>query len=112
MVSAAESDEVCSVGFFEEGLFLFSGSGRVLSSQARMGFTTTAFLLVGWVQRESTNPRGRWVELLQSRVSLLNQLARCREGCSARAPTRFELPSSRRARRLLTIFGARRHRVG
>ena len=27
MVSAAESDEVCSVGFLEEGLF-FSGSGR------------------------------------------------------------------------------------
>ena len=29
MVSAAESDEVCSVGFLEEGLFFFSGSGRV-----------------------------------------------------------------------------------
>ena len=28
MVSAAESDEVCSVGFLEEGFF-FSGSGRV-----------------------------------------------------------------------------------
>ena len=28
MVSAAESDEVCSVGFLEEGLFFFSGSGR------------------------------------------------------------------------------------
>ena len=26
MVSAAESDEVCSVGFFEEGLFFFLGS--------------------------------------------------------------------------------------
>ena len=26
MVSAVESDEVCSVGFFEEGLFFFSGS--------------------------------------------------------------------------------------
>ena len=39
------------------------------------------------MQRGSTNPRGRCVELLQSRVLLLNQLARCREGCSARAPT-------------------------
>ena len=29
MVSAAESDEVCLVGFLEEGLFFFSGSGRV-----------------------------------------------------------------------------------
>ena len=29
MVSAAESDEVCSVDFLEEGLFFFSGSGRV-----------------------------------------------------------------------------------
>ena len=29
MVSAAESDEVCSVGFIEEGLFFFSESGRV-----------------------------------------------------------------------------------
>ena len=29
MVFAAESDEACSVGFFEEGLFFFSGSGRV-----------------------------------------------------------------------------------
>ena len=29
MVSAAESDEVCSVGFFEEGLIFFPGSGRV-----------------------------------------------------------------------------------
>ena len=29
MVSAAESDEVCSVGFLEEGFFFFSGSGRV-----------------------------------------------------------------------------------
>ena len=29
MVSAVESDEVCSVGFLEEGLFFFSGSGRV-----------------------------------------------------------------------------------
>ena len=28
MVSAAESDEVCSVGFLEEGLFFFSGSGH------------------------------------------------------------------------------------
>ena len=28
MVSAAESGEVCSVGFFEEGLFFFSWSGR------------------------------------------------------------------------------------
>ena len=28
MVSAAESDEVFSVGFLEEGLFIFSGSGR------------------------------------------------------------------------------------
>ena len=28
MVSAAESDEVCSVGFLEEGLLFFSGSGR------------------------------------------------------------------------------------
>ena len=64
------------------------------------------------MQRVSTNPMGRWVELLQSRVSLLNQLARCREGCSARAPTGFELLSSCRARRLLTVFGARRHRVG
>ena len=29
MVSAAASDEVCSVGFLEKGLFFFSGSGRV-----------------------------------------------------------------------------------
>ena len=29
MVSAAESDEVCSVGFLEESLLLFSKSGRV-----------------------------------------------------------------------------------
>ena len=29
MVSAAESDEVCSVGFMEEGLIFFSVSGRV-----------------------------------------------------------------------------------
>ena len=29
MVSAAESDEVCSVGFLEEDLFLFPGSVRV-----------------------------------------------------------------------------------
>ena len=29
MVSAAELDEVCSVGFLEEGLFFFSGSGHV-----------------------------------------------------------------------------------
>ena len=64
------------------------------------------------MQRGSTNPRGRWVELLQSRGSLLNQLARCREGCSARAPTGFELLSSCRAWRLLTVFGARHHRVG
>ena len=42
------------------------------------------------MQRGSTNPSGRWVELLQSRVSLLSQLAHCREGCSARAPTGFE----------------------
>ena len=28
IVSAAESDEVCSVGYLEEGLFFFSGSGR------------------------------------------------------------------------------------
>ena len=28
-VSAAESDEVCSVGFLEEDHFFFSGSGRV-----------------------------------------------------------------------------------
>ena len=28
MVSAAESDEVCSVGFLEEGLLFFSGSAR------------------------------------------------------------------------------------
>ena len=28
MVSAAESDEVCSVGYLEEGLFFLSGSGR------------------------------------------------------------------------------------
>ena len=28
MVSAAESDEVCSVGFLEEGLFFFSESSR------------------------------------------------------------------------------------
>ena len=56
--------------------------------------------------------KGRWVELLQSQVLFLNQLARCREGCSARAPTGFELLSYCRARRLLTVFGARRHRVG
>ena len=36
MVSAAESDEVCSVGFLEECLFFFSGSGREKSSQASM----------------------------------------------------------------------------
>ena len=29
MVSAAESDEVSSVGFLEDGLFFFSGLGRV-----------------------------------------------------------------------------------
>ena len=29
MVSAAESDEVCSVSFFDEGLFFFAESGRV-----------------------------------------------------------------------------------
>ena len=29
IVSTAESDEVSSVGFFEEGFFFFSGSGRV-----------------------------------------------------------------------------------
>ena len=29
MVTAAESDEVCSVGFLEEGLIFLSGSGRV-----------------------------------------------------------------------------------
>ena len=29
MVSKSESDEVCSVGFLEEGFFFFSGSGRV-----------------------------------------------------------------------------------
>ena len=29
MVSAAESDEVCLIGFLEEGLFFFSGSGLV-----------------------------------------------------------------------------------
>ena len=63
------------------------------------------------MQRGLTIPRGRWVELLQSRVSLLNQLAPCREGCSAQAPAGFELLSSCRARRLLTVFGARRHRV-
>ena len=60
------------------------------------------------MQRGSTNPSGRWVELLQSRVSLLNQLARC----SARALTGFELLSSCRTQGLLTVFGARRHRVG
>ena len=64
------------------------------------------------MQRGSTNPMGRRVELLQSRVSLLNQLARCREGCSARAPTGFELLFFCRARRLLTVFGARRYLVG
>ena len=37
MVSAAESDEVCSVGILEEVLFIFLGLGRVQSSQARMG---------------------------------------------------------------------------
>ena len=55
------------------------------------------------MQRGSTIQRGRWVELIQSRVLPLNQLARCREGCSARAPTGFELLSSCRARRMLTI---------
>ena len=29
MVSAAESDELCSLDVLEEGLFFFSGSGRV-----------------------------------------------------------------------------------
>ena len=89
---------------------LLLGVGSCIKQSSEDGRVTTAFLLGGWVQRGSTNPRGCWVELLQSRVSLLNQLARCREGCSARAPTGFELLSSCRARRLLTVFGARRHR--
>ena len=93
-------------------LLLLIGVGSCIKQSSEDGWATNAFLLGGWVQRWSTNPRGRWVELLQSRVSLLNQLARCREGCSARAPTGFELLSSCRARRLLTVFGARRHRVG
>ena len=42
------------------------------------------------MQRGSTNPRGRWVELLQSRISLLNQLARCRE--------RLQCPGTHRIR--------------
>ena len=106
MVYAAESDEVCSVGFLEEGLFFFSGSCRVWSSQARMGERRLPFFSADECSA------GRWVELLQSRVSLLNQLARCREGCSARASKGFELLSSCRARRVLTVFDARRHRVG
>ena len=67
------------------------GVGSCIKQSSEDGSATTAFLLGGWVHRGSTNPRGRWVELLQSRVSLLNQLARCREGCSAHAPTGFEL---------------------
>ena len=63
------------------------------------------------MHRGSTNPRERWVELFHSRVSHLIQLSRCREGCSARAPTGFELPSSCRARRLLTVFVARAIRL-
>ena len=97
---------------FWGGPLLLLGVGSCIIQSSEDGWATTAFLLGGWVQRGSTNPRGRWVELLQSRVSLLNQLARCREVCSARAPTGFELLSSCRARRLLTVFGARRHRVG
>ena len=37
MVSAADTDEVCSVGFLEEGIFYFSVSGRAYGNQARMG---------------------------------------------------------------------------
>ena len=36
MVSAAKSDEVCSVGFLEEGLFFFSGSGHVIIELVRV----------------------------------------------------------------------------
>ena len=97
---------------FGGGPLLLLGVGSWIKQSSEDGWATTAFLLGGWVQRRSANPRGRWVELLQSRVSLQNQLARCREGCSARAPTAFELLSSCRARRLLTVFGSRRHRVG
>ena len=91
---------------------LLLGVGSCIMQSSEDGWATTALLLGGWVQRGWTNPRRRWVELLQRRVSLLNQLARCREGSSAWAPTGFELLSSCRARRLLTVFGARRHQVG
>ena len=76
---------------FGGGPLLLLGIGSCIKQSSEDGWATTAFLLGGWVQRGSTNPRGRWVELLQSRVSLLSQLARCREGCSARASTGFWL---------------------
>ena len=97
---------------FLGGPLLLLGVGSCIKQSSEDGWAMTAFLLSGWVQRGSTNPRGRWVELLQSRVSLLNQLAHCHKGCSAWAPTGLELLSSCRARRLLTVFGAHRHRVG
>ena len=93
------------------GPLLLHGVGSWIWQSREDGWATTAFLLGGWVQRGSTNPRGRWFELLQRRVSQIIQLARWREGYSARAPTGFVLLSSCRARRLLTVFGARRHRV-
>ena len=79
-----------------------SSRGRVVHEAVKRGWLSDDCLSSRrLLQRGSTNPRGSWVELLQCRVSLLNQLARCREGCSARAITGFELLSSCRARRLL-----------
>ena len=87
-----------------------SSRGRVMYKAVKRGWVSDDCLCSR--RMSAARVKESWVELLQSRVSLLNQLARCREGCSARAPTGFELLSSCRARRLLTVFGARRHRVG
>ena len=90
-----------------------SSRGRVVHKAVKRGWVSDdclSFRRIGAARVDES--KGRWVEVLQSRGSLLNQLARCREGCSARAPTGFELLSSCRARRLLTVFDARRHWVG
>ena len=50
--------------------FLFLWVGSCIKQPSEDGWATTAFLIGEWVQRGSTNPRGRWVELLQSRVSI------------------------------------------
>ena len=42
MVSAVESDEVCLVGFLEEGLFFFSG--RVVYKAVKRGWVSDGFL--------------------------------------------------------------------